>query len=182
MRLPGAASLLPLAALLAVPTALADPAGTSSGPVFLVRSFSGEVPSAADGRVLRLGVILPPKSRVVKVEAFMNEEDQGRRVGAWHACDLETGECQVPDGRVENLARVDSDVDVEVAASFVNSHPEDTQWAKLQVTFLPQGNIRKTYRPKECYMRSRCGFAGYMTGQRDGLPPDMELRVEDEAP
>jgi hypothetical protein len=182
MKLPDVASLLPLAALLAAPAVLADGMGTNSGPVFMQRSFSGEVPSAEDGRVLRLGVILPPKSKVVKVEAFMNEEDQGRSVGGWDACDLETGECQVPDGRVENLARVDSDVDVEVAASFVNSHPEDTQWAKLKVTFLPQGNVRKTYRPKECYMRSRCGFAGYMAGQRDGLPRDMELRLQDEAP
>jgi hypothetical protein len=155
--------------LLVSAPAAADRGGTTTSPVFMVRTYSGEVPSAQDGRVLRLGVILPPKSKVVKVEAYMDEKDRGTRVGAWDDCDVATGECETSHGRMEGLARIESESDVEISASFVNTHPDETQWAKLKVTFLPFGNISRSYEPRECVMRTRCGFAGYIPGERDGV-------------
>lgn len=167
--------------LLVSAPAAADRAGTTTSPVFMVRTYSGEVPSAQDGRVLRLGVILPPKSKVVKVEAYMDQEDRGNRVGAWGDCDVETGECDTEHGRMEGLERVVSESDVEVSASFVNSHPDETHWAKLKVTFLPWGNIARTYEPRECVMRTRCGFAGYIRGEREFAGADAGM-TDAEAP
>ena len=38
----------------------------------------------------------------------------------------------------------------------------EPRFAKLRVTFRPQGNLRKTYVPRECWLRTECGYAGWM--------------------
>lgn len=138
--------------------------GTNLSKVFMVRMYTSEVPSAAveEGRYVRIGVILPPKSKVVKVEAFMDEEDFGRSIDEWSECDLSSGACEIDDVQVDGLARVNTEQDVQILANFWNFHASQPRYAKLKVTFMPVGNPRKTYRPKECWLRTECGYAGWM--------------------
>ena len=154
-----------LALALALPSAaLAFGLGAHSRQLFMVRTYSSEVPSAAadESSFVRIGVILPPRSKVIKVQAYMDDEDHGDSVGAWSDCDLDTGLCELGDARVERLRRRDSATETVVTADFWNTHPEAARYAKLRVTFMPVGNIRKTYRPRECILRVRCGFGGWM--------------------
>lgn len=151
--------------------------GTTSGPVYKVRVFRAELPPARDAGITRIGVILPPKARVVKVEAFIVDRDYGRRTDGWGqgACDLDTGACPLPDTRVTRLTRAGSPVDQEVAADFVNLDDRQVRYGKLRVVFQPVGSLRKTYRPRSCIMRSECGFAGPV--ETELFSPDPAKRV-----
>jgi len=135
-----------------------------SGPIFFVRIYTSEVPSSVvdEGQYVRIGVILPPASKVAKVEAFMDDIDHGRSVGKWKSCDFESGDCELSDARVSGLSRSNSPTDVVITADFWNLHSESARFGKLKVTFLPIGNMRKNYSPKECWLRVECGFAGWM--------------------
>jgi hypothetical protein len=139
-------------------------AGTGHRQIFMIRTYTSEVPSAVadEGRYIRVGVILPPKSKVVKVEAYMDEQDFGRSVDRWHHCDFDEGHCDVAATRVDGLSRINTDKDVQILANFWNFHETEPRYAKLKVTFMPVGNPRKTYRPKECWLRTECGYAGWM--------------------
>ena len=136
--------------------------GTTSGPVYKVRVFRAEIPPAREAGITRIGVILPPKARVVKVEAFIVDEDYGRRTDGWSrgACDFDSGACILPETGVARLTRAGSPIDQEVAADFVNLDDERVRYGKLRVVFQPVGSLRKTYRPKSCIVRTECGFAG----------------------
>jgi hypothetical protein len=138
--------------------------GTNHRQLFMVRMYTSEVPSAVveEGRYVRIGVILPPKSKVVKVEAFMDEQDFGRSLDRWSHCDLSSGACEIDDVQVDGLARVNTERDVQILANFWNFHESQPRYAKLKVTFMPVGNPRKTYRPKHCWLRTECGYAGWM--------------------
>jgi hypothetical protein len=147
--------------------------GAASRQIFMVRIYTSEVPSTVleEGRYVRVGVILPPKSKVVKVEAFMDEEDFGRSTDAWRRCDLELGDCELGAARVDGLARINTEQDVQILANFWNHHESASRYAKLKVTFMPVGNPRKTYRPKRCWLETECGYAGW-----------MDAAVKEEAP
>lgn len=138
--------------------------GTGSRQVMMARIYTSEVPSSVveEGRFVRLAVIIPPGSQVAKVEAFMDEQDYGRSVDRWRRCDLETGACELAQGRVEGLRRLRYSDREEVMADFWNDHPESSSYAKLRVTFLPKGNLKKVYVPRECWLRIECGYAGWM--------------------
>jgi hypothetical protein len=145
-------------------SAWAGLAGTSSRPLFMVRIYTSEVPSTIleEGRYVRIGVILPPLSKVVKVEAYMDDEDYGRSTDRWGSCDFRDGSCEIEGVRVDGLSRINTDQDVQILANFWNYHESRSRFAKLKVTFLPVGNPRKTYRPKQCWLRTECGYAGWM--------------------
>ena len=151
--------------------------GTTSGPAYKVRVYRAEIPPAREAGVMRIGVILPPKARVVKVEAFIVDRDYGRRTDGWGrgACNLETGACPLPETGVARLTRAGSPVDQEVAADFLNLDDHRVRYGKLRVVFQPVGSLRKTYRPKSCLMRSECGFAGPVESAL--FAPDPERRV-----
>jgi hypothetical protein len=151
--------------------------GTTSGPVYKVRVFRAEIPPAREAGITRIGVILPPKARVVKVEAFIVDQDYGRRTDGWRrgACDFDSGTCALPESRVARLTRAGSPVDQEVAADFLNLDDHRIRYGKLRVVFQPVGSLRKTYRPKSCIMRTECGFAGPAEGAL--FAPDPEQPV-----
>jgi len=156
------AAVVGIGLLTAVLPALAG--RTTSGQIFFVRMYISEVPStvAEEGQYVRIGVILPPASKVAKVEAFMDDLDHGRSVDKWRSCDFESGDCELGDARVSGLSRTNSTTEVVVSADFWNLHHDTARFAKLKVTFLPVGNMRKNYLPKECWLRVECGFAGWM--------------------
>ena len=135
-----------------------------SGPIFFVRIYTSEVPSSVvtEGQYVRIGVILPPASKVAKVEAFMDDSDYGRSTDKWRSCDFKSGECELEDARVTGLSRTNSPTEVIITADFWNMHSELPRFAKLKVTFLPIGNMKKNYARKECWLRVECGFAGWM--------------------
>lgn len=172
-----AAGLLALIACAAGSASAGGLGGTTSGPVYKVRVFRAEVPPAREAGITRIGVILPPKARVVKVEAFIVDRDYGRRTDGWSrgACDFDSGTCPLPATRVARLTRAGSPVDQEVAADFLNLDDERVRYGKLRVVFQPVGSLRKTYRPKSCIMRSECGFAGPV--ESDLFAPDAGQRV-----
>ena len=157
-------AVLLLAAVTLPGSVWAGRASTGSRQVFMVRTYTSEVPSAVadEGRYVRVGVILPPNSKVVKVEAYMDEQNFGRSVDRWHHCDFSEGRCEVASTRVDGLSRINSNRDVQILANFWNFHDTKPRYAKLKVTFLPIGNPRKTYRPRECWLRTECGYAGWM--------------------
>ncbi|MGI9264282.1 MAG: hypothetical protein ACR2QU_05100 [Gammaproteobacteria bacterium] len=135
-----------------------------SGPIFFVRIYTSEVPSsvASEGQYVRIGVILPADSKVAKVEAFMDDTDFGRSTDKWRSCDFKTGDCELDSARVTGLSRTNSLTEVVITADFWNMHNEMPRFAKLKVTFLPIGNMKKNYARKECWLRVECGFAGWM--------------------
>jgi hypothetical protein len=135
-----------------------------SGPIFFVRMYTSEVPSsvADDGQYVRIGVILPFASKVAKVEAFMDDVNYGRSIGKWRTCDFKSGDCELDDARVTGLSRKNLPTEVVITADFWNMHSDSSRFAKLKVTFLPIGNMRKNYARKECWLRVECGFAGWM--------------------
>ena len=136
----------------------------TSGPIFFVRIYTSEIPSAVvdEGRYVRIGVILPPGSKIAKVEAFMDDHNYGRSMNKWRSCDFKTGDCELGDARVTGLSRMNSATEVVIAADFWNTHSESARFGKLRVTFLPIGSMKKNYLPKECWLRVECGFAGWM--------------------
>jgi len=148
-------------------------AGTGHRQIFMVRTYTSEVPSAVaeEGRYVRVGVILPPKSKVVKVEAYMDEQDFGRSVDRWHHCDFDEGRCDIASTRVDGLSRINTDQDVQILVNFWNFHDTESRYAKLKVTFMAVGNPRKTYRPQECWLRTECGYAGWMDAAYDEEQP-----------
>ena len=152
--------------------------GTGARPALMTRIFTSEVPSSVhdEGQFVRIVVIIPPRAEVAYVEAFMDEEDHGRSMDRWRECDLDTGECEVDGGRVQGLRRLEFPDHGEVLLDFWNEHPADPRFGKLRVVFRPKGNLRKTYVPKECWLKIECGYAGWMdrtiidrpAGDRDG--------------
>lgn len=157
-------ALLALAAVAIPGSVWAGLAGTSSRPLFMVRMYTSEVPSTMvdEGRYVRIGVILPPLSKVLKVEAYMDEEDYGRSTDKWRDCDFRDGSCELDGVRVDGLSRINTAQDVQILANFWNYHETSPRYAKLKVTFMPIGNPRKTYRPRACWLRTECGYAGWM--------------------
>lgn len=154
-----------LALLLALPAgAWPFTLGAHGGQLFRIRTFTSEVPSATrtEGDFARVGVILPPRSKVVRVEAYMDSEDHGDSTTAWSECDLASGRCEIGDGRVERLRRYDRENETVITADFWNTHPDALRYAKLKVVFLPVGSARNVQRPEECRLRVRCGFGGWM--------------------
>jgi hypothetical protein len=167
-------SLLLLLAVSVLPGSIwAGMTGTGHRNMFMVRMYTSEVPSAVveEGRYVRIGVILPPLSKVLKVEAYMDEVDHGRSVDGWADCDLESGTCELDGVRVDGLSRVNTERDVQILANFWNYHDTKPRFAKLKVSFLPTGNPRKTYNPKYCWLRTECGYAGWMDAAYDEEPP-----------
>jgi hypothetical protein len=164
MRVSGSLGIALAALVLPGAVSHAGLTGTGHRQIFMVRIYTSEVPSAVleEGRYVRVGVILPPKSRVVKVEAFMDEQDHGRSIDRWRDCDLDSGDCEINGVRVDGLARVNTEKDVQILANFWNFHETRPRFAKLKVTFMPIGNPRKTYHPKACWLRTECGYAGWM--------------------
>lgn len=138
--------------------------GAMGRPALMARIYTSEVPSSAidEGQFIRMAVIIPPRAEVANVEAFMDVENYGRSIDRWRPCDLETGDCDVEGGRVEGLRRLEYPDRGEVLLDFWNAHPSEPRFAKLRVTFRPQGNLKKTYVPKECWLRTECGYAGWM--------------------
>ena len=138
--------------------------GAVSRPALMARIYTSEVPSSAvdEGMFIRIAVIIPPRAEVANVEAFMDSEDFGRSTDKWRSCDLRTGNCTIEGGRVEGLRRREYPDRGEVLLDFWNDHPSEPRFAKLRVIFRPQGNLRKTYVPKECWLRTECGYAGWM--------------------
>jgi hypothetical protein len=138
--------------------------GAMGRPALMARIYTSEVPSstADDGLFVRMAVIIPPRAEVANVEAFMDVEDFGRSTDRWRPCNLDTGECEVEGGRVQGLRRLEYPDRGEVLLDFWNEHPVAPRFAKLRVTFRPQGNLRKTYVPRECWLRTECGYAGWM--------------------
>jgi hypothetical protein len=138
--------------------------GAMGRPALMARIYTSEVPSstADDGLFVRMAVIIPPRAEVANVEAFMDVEDFGRSMDRWRPCNLDTGECEVEGGRVQGLRRLEYPDRGEVLLDFWNEHPVEPRFAKLRVTFRPQGNLRKTYVPRECWLRTECGYAGWM--------------------
>jgi len=162
---------------------IASTAATASGisgakarQALMARIFTSEIPSSAEdrGRFVRIAVIIPPRSEVAKVEAFMDEEDHGRSVGRWQDCDLETGTCDIEGGRVEGLRRLEFPDHGEVLLDFWNDHPEEARYGKLRVVFRPKGNLRKNYVPRECWLQTECGYAGWMDNTITDKPPPSE--------
>jgi hypothetical protein len=163
---------------------IAPPAAVASGisgakarQALMARIFTSEVPSSTEdrGRFVRIAVIIPPRSEVAKVEAFMDDEDHGRSVGQWQDCDLETGVCEIDGGRIEGLRRLEFPDHGEVMLDFWNDHPEEARYGKLRVVFRPKGNLRKNYLPRECWLRVECGYAGWMDNTViDKALPDEE--------
>ncbi len=133
-------------------------------PALMARIFTSEVPSSVEdeGQFVRMAVIIPPRAEVAIVEAFMDEEDHGRSKDRWRSCDLQTGECEIDGGRIEGLRRLEFPDHGEVLLDFWNEHPSEPRFAKLRVLFRPRGNLRKTYVPKECWLQTECGYAGWM--------------------
>ncbi len=162
-----------LAAVLLATATSAVAGQVRSGPIFFVRIYTSEVPSTVvdEGQYVRIGVILPPGSKIAKVEAFMDEHDYGRSMDKWRPCDLETGNCELSDARVTGLARTNSATEVVIVADFWNLHNELARFGKLRVTFLPIGSMKKNYRQKECWLRVECGFAGWMDRAFEEEPP-----------
>lgn len=142
----------------------AGPTGSGTRPVMMARIYTSEVPSSVieDGRYVTLAVIIPPGSKVAKVEAFMDVQDYGRSTDRWRPCDLETGACDLEHGRVEKIRRLRYPDRDEVMLDFWNEDPDKSSYAKLRVTFLPMGNLKKIYVPRECWLRTECGYAGWM--------------------
>jgi hypothetical protein len=138
--------------------------GAMGRPPLMARIYTSEVPSSAadEGQFIRIAVIIPPRAEVAVVEAFMDDENHGRSVDRWQSCDLQTGDCEIDGGRVEGLRRLEFPDHGEVLLDFWNEHPEEPRHAKLRVVFRPHGNLRKTYVPKECWLRTECGYAGWM--------------------
>jgi hypothetical protein len=138
--------------------------GAMGRPALMARIYTSGVPSstADDGLFVRMAVIIPPRAEVANVEAFMDVEDFGRSMDRWRPCNLDTGECEVEGGRVQGLRRLEYPDRGEVLLDFWNEHPVEPRFAKLRVTFRPQGNLRKTYVPRECWLRTECGYAGWM--------------------
>lgn len=138
--------------------------GAVSRPALMARIYTSEVPSSAvdEGMFIRIAVIIPPRAEVANVEAFMDSEDFGRSTDKWRSCDIRTGNCTIEGGRVEGLRRLEYPDRGEVLLNFWNDHPSEPRFAKLRVIFRPQGNLRKTYVPKECWLRTECGYAGWM--------------------
>ncbi len=169
--------MLAVLVLQAAPVSAGGPGSTQSGPVYKARLFRAEIPPAHEVGVTRIGVILPPKAQVVKVEAFIVDKDYGRRTDGWGRgrCDLESGQCPLPATGIARLTRSGTDVDQEVAADFVNFSDSETRYGKLRVVFLPIGSLRKTYRPKSCIVRAVCGFAGPV--ETDMFTPDPDDKV-----
>lgn len=171
----GVAALL--AALLCLGSGAASASGisgSSSRPVLMARIFTSEIPSAAEdpGQFLRIAVIIPPDAEVAAVEAFMDEVDHGRSTGRWRECDLDSGRCEIEGGRVEGLRRLEFPDHGEVLLDFWNDHPSQPRFGKLRVVFRAKGNLRKTYQPSECWLRTECGYAGWM---------DMTIVDDDQA-
>lgn len=142
----------------------AGPTGSGTRPVMMARIYTSEVPSSVveEGRYVTVAVIIPPGSKVAKVEAFMDEQDYGRSINRWRTCDLDSGSCELEHGRVEKIRRLRYPDRDEVMLDFWNDNPQNSSYAKLRVTFLPQGNLKKIYRPRECWLRTECGYAGWM--------------------
>ena len=154
-----------VAGLIAVWSArAAGPTGSGTRPVLMARIYTSEVPSSVveDGRYVTLAVIIPPGSQVAKVEAFMDEQDYGRSIDRWRPCNLVTGVCEIEHGRVERIRRLRYPDRDEVMLDFWNDDPDNSSYAKLRVTFLPRGNLKKIYVPRECWLRTECGYAGWM--------------------
>ena len=149
-----------------LPAAGLRAAGANVGvsKIFQVRMYTSEVPSAVleEGQFVRIGVILPPGAKVVKVEAFMDEENHGKSIDDWRECDLENGDCELENARVDRLIRWNNPEDITVTADFWNTHESLPRYGKLKVTFMPMGNLQKIYKPRECWLRTECGFAGWM--------------------
>lgn len=157
--------LAALAGLTAISIAqAAGPTGSGTRPVMMARIYTSEVPSSVveEGRYITVAVIIPPGSKVAKVEAFMDEEDFGRSIDRWRPCDLDTGNCELEHGRVEKIRRLRYPDRDEVMLDFWNDDPQKSSYAKLRVTFLPTGNLKKLYVPRECWLRTECGYAGWM--------------------
>ena len=138
--------------------------GAMGRSALMARIYTSEVPSSAvdEGMFIRIAVIIPPRAEVADVEAFMDSEDFGRSTDKWRPCDIRTGNCTIEGGRVEGLRRLEYPDRGEVLLDFWNDHPSEPRFAKLRVIFRPQGNLRKTYVPKECWLRTECGYAGWM--------------------
>lgn len=151
--------------------------GAKARQALMARIFTSEIPSSAEdqGRFVRIAVIIPPRSEVAKVEAFMDEQDHGSSVGRWQDCDLETGICEIEGGRIEGLRRLEFPDHGEVMLDFWNDHPDEARYGKLRVVFRPKGNLRKNYVPRECWLRIECGYAGWM----DNTVIDKAPRDED---
>jgi len=138
--------------------------GALGRPALMARIYTSEVPSSTmdEGMFTRIAVIIPPRSEVANVEAFMDEEDYGRSMDKWRPCDLQSGDCVIEGGRVEGLRRLEYPDRGEVLLDFWNDHPSEPRFAKLRVIFRPQGNLRKIYVPKKCWLQTECGYAGWM--------------------
>lgn len=163
----------------ATPVLAGGVGSTKSGPVYKVRVFRAEIPPAGVAGFTRIGVILPPKAKVVKVEAFITDRDYGRRTDGWGngRCDMLTGDCPLSQTAVARLTRGGTAVDQEVSADFINMSESEMRYGKLAVVFLPIGSLRKTYRPKTCVMRIECGFAGPVDDYGFVPEPDDQIIV-----
>jgi len=161
--------------LLPRPVFSAGASGTGSRPILMARIYTSEVPPTTgdEANFIRMAVIIPPGSKVAKVEAFMDLEDFGRSTDSWRPCDVESGACELPDGRVDGLRRIRYPDREEVLLDFWNEHPDVSRFGKLRVTFLPLGNLRKIYVPRECWLQVECGYAGWMDEIGAGSEGDM---------
>jgi len=150
--------------MLPPPALAAGASGTGARPIMMARIYTSEVPPTTgdEASFIRMAVIIPPGSKVAKVEAFMGMENFGRSTGGWRPCDVESGACELDGGRVDGLRRIRYPDREEVLLDFWNEHPDASRFGKLRVTFLPFGNLKKTYVPKECWLQVECGYAGWM--------------------
>ena len=167
-------------ALLLSPLALGSFSGTTSRGIYQIRTYTAEVPTSDDrtGSFTRLGVILPPDSKVIKVDAYMDDKNHGKRVGRWKTCNLESGQCRIGEARVTGLRRENSSDAVQITTDFWNLRDGEPRYAKLRVTFLPIGNPRRKYSLAECRLRVECGFSVDLEGGfGDGAPGPREREI-----
>lgn len=126
--------------------------GAVEGPLRL-RYFTAEIPTAADGGMVRLGVKLPLGAKIAKTEVFIDTEDKGERKD-WARCDVEKKTCDIGDSRIVAFHRDNRDEWQDLAVD-VRSDAAEPRYAKIAVLFQPQSGFDNS----GCNRNNlRCGY------------------------
>lgn len=140
--------------LLAIVLPAAALAAAASGSALDERYFVAEIPPAAAGGTVQVGVLLPRGAKIARTEVQVAATELGPDIDGWSDCDTDTRSCQLADASIIRFHRNETATAQELAADMRNTGAEP-RFVKLTVIFQPQSGFDHT----GCEDTDKCGFS-----------------------
>ena len=141
-------------ALLAALIPAAASAGVQDSGALDLRYFVAEIPAAAAGGTVQVGVLLPRGAKIAKTEVQVAATYLGYDTTGWSSCDVESKSCELAGISIIRFHRDETETAQELAADMRNTGAEP-RFVRLTVTFQQQSGFDHS----GCKDTDQCGFA-----------------------